>query len=92
MCAHRLQILELFLASGSRRSTVEVVECLRPMKLRTKQYQNRIELLQGTLDMLILQILQWGPRHGYGIVQALRTESSEVLRWRPDRYILLCTD
>ena len=36
------------------------------------QYKNRIELLQGTLDMLILQTLQWGPQHGYGIVQALR--------------------
>jgi PadR family transcriptional regulator, regulatory protein PadR len=33
------------------------------------QYKNRIELLQGTLDMLILQTLQWGPQHGYGIVQ-----------------------
>ena len=36
------------------------------------QYKNRIELLQGTLDMLILQTLQWGPQHGYGIAQALR--------------------
>lgn len=50
------------------------------MKPRAQQYQNRIELLQGTLDMLILQTLQWGPRHGYGIVQALLTESSEVLQ------------
>src|SRR5689334_15720406 len=30
-------------------------------------YKNRIELLQGTLDMLILQTLQWGPQHGHGI-------------------------
>ena len=29
-------------------------------------YQNRIELLQGTLDMLILKTLQWGEQHGYG--------------------------
>ena len=43
-------------------------------------YQNRIELLQGTLDMLILRTLQWGPSHGYGIVQALRTQSGEALR------------
>lgn len=43
-------------------------------------YQNRIELLQGTLDMLILKTLQWGPQHGYGIVQALRTRSGEVLQ------------
>ena len=44
------------------------------------RYTNRIELLQGTLDMLILQTLQWGPQHGYGIVQALRTQSSDVLQ------------
>jgi len=43
-------------------------------------YQNRIELLQGTLDLLILQTLQWGPRHGYGITQAIRTGSGEVLQ------------
>lgn len=45
-----------------------------------KRYQNRIELLQGTLDMLILQTLQWGANHGYGIVQALRVNSGEVLQ------------
>ena len=43
-------------------------------------YQNRIELLQGTLDLLILQTLQWGPHHGYGISQAIRTGSGEVLQ------------
>lgn len=43
-------------------------------------YRNRIELLQGTLDLLILQTLQWGPRHGYGISQAIRAGSSDVLR------------
>jgi transcriptional regulator len=42
-------------------------------------YRNRIELLQGTLDLLILQTLQWGPRHGYGISQAIRTGSGDVL-------------
>lgn len=46
----------------------------------TSQYKNRIELLQGTLDMLILKTLQWGPQHGYGIVQALRLQSGEVLQ------------
>jgi transcriptional regulator len=44
------------------------------------QYKNRIELLQGTLDMLILQTLQWGPQHGYGITQALRINSGDVLQ------------
>ena len=44
------------------------------------RYQNRIELLQGTLDMLILQTLRWGPLHGYAISQAIRTGSGEVLQ------------
>jgi PadR family transcriptional regulator len=44
------------------------------------RYQNRIELLQGTLDMLILQTLQWGPQHGYGISQAIRMGSGDVLQ------------
>ncbi len=44
------------------------------------QYKNRIELLQGTLDMLILRTLQWGPQHGYGITRTLRINSSDVLQ------------
>src|SRR5579871_5285158 len=47
---------------------------------RKQRYQNRIELLQGTLDMLILQTLRWGPQHGYGIAQAIRSGSSDVLQ------------
>ena len=43
-------------------------------------YQNRVELLQGTLDLLILQTLQWGPQHGYGISQAIRIRSGDVLQ------------
>jgi transcriptional regulator len=43
-------------------------------------YKNRIELLQGTLDLIILQTLQWGPRHGYGISQAIRAGSGDILR------------
>jgi PadR family transcriptional regulator, regulatory protein PadR len=47
---------------------------------RPSRYQNRIELLQGTLDLLVLQTLQWGPQHGYGIAQAIRANSSDVLQ------------
>lgn len=43
-------------------------------------YQNRIELVQGTLDMLLLRALQWRAQHGYGLVQALRAYSGEVLQ------------
>ena len=38
--------------------------------------QQRLELLQGTLDMLILRTLQWGPQHG----QAIRAQSDDLLK------------
>ena len=47
---------------------------------KTARYRNRIELLQGTLDLLVLQTPQWGPRHGYGISQAIQAGSSDVLQ------------
>ncbi len=50
------------------------------MKTPKDPYKNRIELLQGTLDMLILQTLQWGPQHGYAISQLIARRSSEVLQ------------
>jgi PadR family transcriptional regulator, regulatory protein PadR len=40
----------------------------------------RIDLLQGTLDLLILQTLQWGSRHGHGIGQAIRISSNDALQ------------
>ena len=40
----------------------------------------RLELLQGTLDMLILRTLQWGPQHGHGIGQTIRAQSDDVLK------------
>ena len=40
----------------------------------------RLELLQGTLDMLILRTLQWGPRHGHGIGQAIGAQSDDQLK------------
>jgi PadR family transcriptional regulator PadR len=40
----------------------------------------RIELLQGTLDLIVLQTLRWGPRHGYGIAQMIRAGSRNVLQ------------
>jgi len=45
-----------------------------------KESAERLELLQGTLDMLILQTLQWGPQHGHGIGQAIRQSSEDLLQ------------
>jgi PadR family transcriptional regulator len=41
--------------------------------------KRQTDLLQGTLDLLILRTLQWGPQHGHGIGVALRASSDEVL-------------
>ena len=40
----------------------------------------KAELLQGTLDLLILKVVALGPVHGYGIAQRIRQISSDVLQ------------
>ena len=42
--------------------------------------ESRIELLQGTLDFIILQTLRWGPQHGFGLAQMIRAHSSDTLQ------------
>ena len=42
--------------------------------------KSKADLLQGTLDMLILKTLALGPLHGWGISQRLQQMSDEVLR------------
>jgi transcriptional regulator len=44
------------------------------------RYRNQIDLLQGTLDLIILQTLQWGPSHGYGISQAINAGSHNAFK------------
>ena len=39
-----------------------------------------LDLLQGTLDVLILKTLSWGPRHGYAIARWIHDVSDDVLR------------
>ena len=41
---------------------------------------NRGELVQGTLDMLVLKTLARGPMHGWGISQSIQQISEDVLR------------
>jgi PadR family transcriptional regulator, regulatory protein PadR len=50
------------------------------MAIKYRHHDNRIELLQGTLDMLILQTLQWGPQHGLGISQMIRRKSEDLVQ------------
>src|SRR5512135_2845834 len=43
------------------------------------QEQERLELLQGTLDLLILRTLIFGPQHGQGIARAIQQTSADEL-------------
>ena len=50
------------------------------MTLHRSKPDARTDLLHGTLDMLILRTLLFGPQHGYAIGQAIRSQSSDVLQ------------
>lgn len=42
--------------------------------------RDKLDVLQGTLDLLILRTLQWGPQHGHGLGQVIRAKSDDVLQ------------
>jgi transcriptional regulator len=46
------------------------------------RHKEEAELLQGTLDMLILKVVALGPLHGYGMVQRIQRISNEALQIR----------
>jgi PadR family transcriptional regulator PadR len=48
--------------------------------MSTKEQKQRIELLQGTLDLLILRTLLLGPAHGHAIAKAIEFNSDDVLQ------------
>jgi PadR family transcriptional regulator PadR len=48
--------------------------------MSTKEQRERIELLQGTLDLLILRTLLLGPVHGHAIAKAIEFRSDDVLQ------------
>src|SRR5262245_49082958 len=49
------------------------------MKTRSQPDQEQLALLQGTLDVLILRILVFGPQHGQGIARSIQESSEDVL-------------
>ncbi len=48
--------------------------------MSTKEQSDRIEMLQGTLDLLILRTLLLGPTHGHAIAKAIEFNSDDVLQ------------
>src|ERR1700677_1382901 len=48
--------------------------------MSTKEQRERIELLQGTLDLLILSTLLLGPVHGHAIAKAIEFRSDDILQ------------
>jgi PadR family transcriptional regulator, regulatory protein PadR len=48
--------------------------------MTTGEQDNQLELLQGTLDLLILQTLAFGPAHGHAIARIIQQRSDEVLQ------------
>jgi PadR family transcriptional regulator, regulatory protein PadR len=48
--------------------------------MSTGEMDDQLELLQGTLDLLILQTLVFGPAHGHAIARSIERRSDEVLQ------------
>jgi PadR family transcriptional regulator len=60
--------------------TFDKTECLILSEFDRREMGSQIDLLQGTLDLLIMKTLALGPMHGWGIAQRIQQVSKEVLQ------------
>jgi len=75
----RIHLRRVLLTNGGRTSTITVqIEGRRSSM--AKQTQQRTGLLQGTLDMLILRTLLYGPAHGHQIGKHIQRTSNDFLQ------------
>jgi PadR family transcriptional regulator PadR len=49
--------------------------------MTTKSHSaNRLEIMQGTLDLIILRTLRWGPMHGHGVAKFIQQTSGDTFK------------
>jgi PadR family transcriptional regulator, regulatory protein PadR len=57
-----------------------IVSASEGILARVSPTERTLDTLQGTLDLLVLRALRWGPRHGYAVARFIRDGSSGELR------------
>ena len=50
------------------------------MATKSRLTQERLEIMQGTLDLIILRTLRWGPMHGHGIAKFIQQTSDDAFK------------
>ncbi len=50
------------------------------MAPKARLQRERLEMMQGTLDLIILRTLRWGPMHGHGIARFIQQSSDEAFK------------
>ena len=50
------------------------------MAPKSRLTQERLEIMQGTLDLIILRTLRWGPMHGHGIAKFIQQTSADAFK------------
>jgi PadR family transcriptional regulator PadR len=78
-------LVDSFSGSTGKQRAVSPLDILpeagiRSPRMSTREQKERVELLQGTLDLLILRTLLLGPMHGHAIAKAIEYRSDEVLQ------------
>jgi PadR family transcriptional regulator PadR len=48
------------------------------MPPKSRPHQERLDIMQGTLDLIILRTLRWGPLHGHGIAKFIQQTSADA--------------
>jgi len=78
--SHVVSVTQICVLDSDSRLSVAYVSKLEATKVETSMASSRFPIPQGTLDMLVLQILSLGPAHGYAIAQRLQQVSRDTVQ------------